>query len=88
MCMLRTWPTKIPNMNKMREKTNDQLRTQDVRTDEGIPVYPPLCEWGYNNIYKNIKALGQKIVLLQKNVLLEEVEAEEDLGENMSPFNI
>jgi hypothetical protein len=20
----------------------------DGRTDKGIPVYPPLCEWGYN----------------------------------------
>ena len=31
--MLRSWPTKIPNMNKMRQKTNDYLRTQDVQTD-------------------------------------------------------
>ena len=31
--MLRSWPTKIPNMNKMRQKTNVYLRTQDVRTD-------------------------------------------------------
>jgi hypothetical protein len=23
MCMLKLWPTKIPNMNKMRQKTND-----------------------------------------------------------------
>jgi hypothetical protein len=23
MCMLRSWPTKIPNMNKLRQKTND-----------------------------------------------------------------
>jgi hypothetical protein len=21
----------------------------DGQTDKGIPVYPPLCEWGYNN---------------------------------------
>ena len=44
-------------MNKMRQKTNDQLRTQglgtnertdDGRTEKGIPVYPPICEWGYN----------------------------------------
>jgi hypothetical protein len=27
-----------------------------------------------------MKALGQKIVLLQKNVVLEEVEAEEEFG--------
>ena len=33
MHMLRSWPTKIPNMNKMRQKSNDYLRTQDVRTD-------------------------------------------------------
>ena len=55
MCMLRSWPTKIPNMIKIQQKTNDQLRTQglgtDERTDKGIPVYPPLCEWGYNYIY-------------------------------------
>jgi hypothetical protein len=42
-------------MNKIQQKTNDQLRTQDLgtdeRTDKGIPVYPPLCEWGYNYIY-------------------------------------
>ena len=53
--MLRSWPTKIPNMIKIQQKTNDQLRTQglgtDERTDKGIPVYPPLCEWGYNYIY-------------------------------------
>ena len=49
--MLRSWPTKIPNMNKIQQKTNDQLRTQDLGTDKGIPVYPPLCEWGYNYIY-------------------------------------
>ena len=44
-------------MNKIQQKTNDQLRTQglgtdeqtDGRTDKGIPVYLPLCEWGYNN---------------------------------------
>jgi hypothetical protein len=28
----------------------DYLGT-DERTDKGIPVYPPLCEWGYNYIY-------------------------------------
>ena len=33
MCMLRSWPTRIPNMNKMRQKTNDKMRTQYVRTD-------------------------------------------------------
>ena len=55
--MLRSWPTKIPNMNKIQQKTNDLLRTQglgadeqtDGRTDKGITVYPPLCEWGYQN---------------------------------------
>ena len=31
--MLRSWPTKIPNMNKIQQKTNDQLRTQDVQKD-------------------------------------------------------
>ena len=34
MCMLRSWPTKIPNMNKIQQKTNDQLRTQGLGTDE------------------------------------------------------
>ena len=33
MRMLRSWPTKIPNMNKIQQKTNDQLRTQDVQKD-------------------------------------------------------
>ena len=33
MRMLRPWPIKILNMNKMRQKTNDQLRTQDVWMD-------------------------------------------------------
>ena len=33
MRMLRLWPTEIPNMNKMWQKKNDQLRTQDVWTD-------------------------------------------------------
>ena len=48
--MLRS--TKKPNMKKIQQKTNDQLRTQglgtDERTDKGITVYPSLCEWGYN----------------------------------------
>ena len=58
MLMLRHWPTKIhvPNMNKIQQKTNDQLRTQglgmDERTDKGIPAYPSLCEWGYNERVK------------------------------------
>ena len=37
---------------KIQQKTNDWLRTQSLGTDEwtdkGIPVYPPLCELGYN----------------------------------------
>ena len=45
MCMLRSWPTKIPNMNKMRQKTNDYLRTQDVQTD----VWSNKHEKGYNS---------------------------------------
>ena len=44
MCMLRSWPTKIPNMNKMRQKTNDQLRTQDVQME----VWTNKHEKGYN----------------------------------------
>ena len=43
--MLRSWPIKIPNMNKMRQKTNDQFRTQDVRTD----VWSNKHEKGYNS---------------------------------------
>ena len=43
--MLRSWSTKIPNMNKMRQKTNDLLRTQDVRTD----VWSNKHEKGYNS---------------------------------------
>ena len=47
-------------MNKIQQKTNDQLRTQglgtdgrtDGRTDKGIPVYQLLCEWGYNMLTK------------------------------------
>jgi hypothetical protein len=99
MCMLRSWPIKIPNMNKMRQKQTNMKRAttifyrfhrwlifvrvvalfmfvcfcrilfifgiknptkdkwlvtytrfRDGRTDKGIPVYPPLCEWGYNKI--------------------------------------
>ena len=34
MRMLRSWPTKIPNMNKIQQKTNDKLRTQGLGTDE------------------------------------------------------
>ena len=45
MCMLRSWPTKIPNMNKMRQKTNDYLHTQDVQTD----VWSNKHEKGYNS---------------------------------------
>ena len=45
MYMLRSWPTKIPNMNKMRQKTNDQLRTQNVRMD----VWTNKPEKGYNS---------------------------------------
>jgi hypothetical protein len=45
MRVLRLWPTKIPNMNKMRQKTNDLLRTQDVRTDGWSNKH----EKGYNS---------------------------------------
>jgi hypothetical protein len=42
------------NMNKIQQKSNDWLRTQGLGTDgrmyTGIPVYPPLCEWGYNKL--------------------------------------
>ena len=31
--MLRSWPTKIPNMNKMQQNPNDYLCTQYVRMD-------------------------------------------------------
>ena len=43
--MLRSQPTKIQNMNKMRQKTNDLLRTQDVQTD----VWTNKIEKGYNS---------------------------------------
>ena len=45
MSMLRSWPTKIPNMNKMRQKTNDQLRTQDVPTN----IWSNKHEKGYDS---------------------------------------
>ena len=48
MRMLRSWPIKIPNMNKMQQKTNDQLRTQDVRTD----TWSNKHEKGYNSQQK------------------------------------
>ena len=46
MRILRSWPTKIlkiPNMNKIQQKTNDYTRFRDGRTDgQGVPVYPPV----------------------------------------------
>ena len=41
MRMLRSWPTKIPNMNKIQQKTNDKLhvRTQGLGTDERTRVF-------------------------------------------------
>ena len=44
MPMLISWLTKIANMNKMQQKTNDQLRTQDVQMD----VWTNKHEKGYN----------------------------------------
>jgi hypothetical protein len=37
--MLRSWPTKMPNMNKIQQKTNDQLRTQRLGTDGRTRVF-------------------------------------------------
>ena len=45
MRMLKSWQIKIPNMNKMRQKTNEQLHTQDVRTD----IWSNKHEKGYNS---------------------------------------
>jgi len=45
MRMLRSWPIKIPNMNKMRQRTIDLLRTQDVRMD----IWSNKHEQGYNS---------------------------------------
>jgi hypothetical protein len=45
MRMLRSWPINIPNMNKMRQKRNDYLHTQNVRMD----VWSKKHEKGYQS---------------------------------------
>jgi hypothetical protein len=52
--ILRSWPTKIPNMDKMRQKTNDWLRTQDVRTD----VWSNKHVKGYDSQKSTIHEIG------------------------------
>ena len=44
--MLRSWSTKIPNMNKIQQKTNDKLCTQDVRTDVWSNKHEKGCTQG------------------------------------------
>jgi hypothetical protein len=52
MRMLRSWSTKIPNMNKNPTKDKwlvTYTRFRDGRTDRGIPVYPPSCDYFWQN---------------------------------------